>query len=577
MLEQASQAALRSQAEQVVVVTGHDHHRIEQHLTSLPVDIAHNAAYCSGMASSISTGIRALDPRTRGVIIMLADMPLIQSQHLNRLIEHFSTLPDHSIVAPYDGERRGNPVLWGRSHFAGLQSLTGDQGGKHLLNEFVSHIKAVPMVMPGLTVPSAISTDFDTPENLLQAPHMELIRRQFPLLAQHFDHSPLCYLDSSATTPMPQIVIDSMQRFETHSRSNVGRGSHRLARSADQAYSLARQQVADYLNASSVDEIIFTSGTTMGVNLLANSLALDWQAGDEIIISQAEHHSNSLPWLTLAKRHLLTLKVIPLQADGRLDLNQLSALLTPKCRLIAVTHASNVTGAVSDIPRIAALAHQHGAEVLVDGAQAIAHGPINVGQLKADYYLFSGHKCYGPTGIGVIWGKQQALNKLTPFFSGGGMVQRLDLAGQTITLAQGTGRFEAGTPPISQAVGLGTALQWLSQLPWNVVKHQQTLMCRRLIDYISQQDHFSVLGPLDTQSRLPIITFAHDQHHAHDIGHLLDQQNIATRAGHHCAQPLMEHFDVMASTRVSLGIFNTMADIDHLIRGLQQAVAALDT
>jgi cysteine desulfurase/selenocysteine lyase len=284
-----------------------------------------------------------------------------------------------------------------------------------------------------------------------------------------------------------------------------------------------------------------------------------------------------LPWISLAKRHGFCLKIIPLLADGRLDLSKLSTIIGPRCRLVAVTHVSNVTGAVSDLTTLVKAAHTLGAQVLVDGAQAVAHGPIDVPELGVDYYVFSGHKCYGPTGIGVIWGKLEALNKLNPFFTGGGMVQRLDLTTLSMTLAKGTSRFEAGTPPIAQAVGLGAALQWLSHLPWAFIKQQQELMCQHLLDYLTHQDQISLLGPLDNEARQPIITFAHAQHHAHDIGHLLDQYGIATRDGNHCAQPLMQHFAVMASTRVSLGVFNTMADIEHLTHGLQQAIATLES
>lgn len=570
MLKQVTQIALASKAEQVVVVTGHEQHKVQQQLAQLPLEFIHNDEYDSGKASSIGKGIRSLDQSVSGVIIMLGDMPLVETQHLNCLIDRFEALPEDAIVVPYTSEQRGNPLLWGCSHFGALQSLTGEQGGKELLAHFSSKINYV--ALPS----SAIHMDFDTPDSLLSAPHTELIRRQFPLLAQQDQSHALCYLDSSATTPMPQVVLDTMYQFETGSRSNVGRGSHHLARRADQAFDLARQQVASYVGAASKEEIIFTSGTTMGINLLASSLAQEWETGDEIVISKAEHHSNSLPWISLAKRHGFCLKIIPLLAEGRLDLSKLSSIIGPRCRLVAVTHVSNVTGAVSDLTTLVKAAHTLGAQVLVDGAQAVAHGPIDVSDLGVDYYVFSGHKCYGPTGIGVIWGKLGALNKLKPFFTGGGMVHSLDLASLSMTIVKGTSRFEAGTPPIAQAVGLGAALQWLSQLPWAFIKQQQGFMCQYLLEYLMLHDQIFLLGPHNNEARQPIISFTHTQHHAHDIVHLLDQHGIATRGGHHCAQPLMQHFDVMASTRVSLGVFNTMTDIKYFINSLQQAITTLE-
>jgi cysteine desulfurase / selenocysteine lyase len=403
----------------------------------------------------------------------------------------------------------------------------------------------------------------------------EKIRRQLPLLSVKANGQPLCYLDNAATTPLPSPILDSMIQFETQSRANVSRSGHFLAGQSDEAYLRARKQVAAYINATSVDEVIFTSGTTMSINLLANSLALQFNAGDEILISEAEHHSNYIPWQMLRDRQGLSIKIIPVSSSGRLDLSSLDTLLTERCKLVALTHASNVTGAITDIKRISTAARQVGARVLLDGAQYVSHGPLDIPALDVDFYAFSGHKCFGPTGIGVIWGKQSEFETLEPFFGGGGMVQRV--TDQVITFATGYQRFEAGTPPISQAVGLGAALSWLQALPWRDIRDRQQSLYQNIFTILNDVPGLRIVGPMSMTDRLPIFSFTIDNHHAHDICHLMDQQGIALRGGHHCAQPLMDALDLTATIRASFSLYNNEEDIQRLANGLHSAILKLES
>jgi len=402
---------------------------------------------------------------------------------------------------------------------------------------------------------------------------IEAVRNQFPLLQRTVNGHPLHYLDNAATTFSPTVVLDKAYQFETGYRANVARGVHRLATEATDAYEAARATVARYLNAGSVEEVVFTSGTTAGINHLARALEPQLQAGDEVLVSLAEHHSNFVPWQLMCQRCDARLRVIPLREDGTLDLQQAAAQLSARTRIIAITHASNVTGEQVAVEAVAPLAQQVGALLVVDGAQAVPHGPVDVQALGADYYVFSGHKCYGPTGVGVLWGKNRLLQHLPEFFSGGGMVERVTLAGTRFL--DNNQRFEAGTPPIAQAIALAAALEWLMALPWAAIRAHERQLLARLAEGFSAIPGLRVIGPALQQARMPIISFTIDECHPHDICHLLDQQGVALRGGHHCAQPLMDALGVMATTRASMAVFNNQEDVEALLAGLQQAVALL--
>jgi len=399
------------------------------------------------------------------------------------------------------------------------------------------------------------------------------IRGRFAILATQVNGIPLCYLDNAATTPMPDLVLAALQEFETSKRGNVSRSGHYLATQADEAYQLARQQAAQYINAETAEEIVFTSGTTASINLLANSLGSMLNAGDEVVISLAEHHSNFIPWQLLRDRSGIVLKAIGLTDDGRLDLSTLDDLVTDRCRLIAVGHVSNVTGAITDVKRITSKAQSVGAQVLLDGAQAVPHGPVDVQDLGVDYYAFSGHKCFAPNGIGVLWGRGDALAKLPPFMAGGGMVERVSW--EANSYASGYRRFEAGTPPIAQAIGLGAALDWMMNLSWSQIKAHETALIDKMLAILNNTPELKIIGPNSAEDRIPVFSFDIAGYHPHDLCYLLDQQGIALRGGHHCAQPLMDVYDLVGTSRASLSFFNHEVDIERFAAGLNNAINEL--
>lgn len=398
-------------------------------------------------------------------------------------------------------------------------------------------------------------------------------REHFPLLANRRSEVLLHYLDNAATSQICYESLNAAMAFETQSRANVLRGTYRLAENADAAYGNARRQVAAYLNAASAEEVVFTAGTTAAINLVAHAFGEGLKTGDEVVLSLAEHHSNFVPWQMLRERRGVRLRILPLAPDGRLDLSCLDEIITPRCRLVAVTHASNVTGAVTDLAPLVAAAHAIGARVLVDGAQAVQHGPADVAALGADFYAFSGHKVFGPTGVGVLWGRGEALAALPPFLGGGGMIERVGI--EETTYAIPPRRFEAGTPPIAQAIGLGAALDWLRQQPWADMNAHTARLAQRLIDGIAVLPGLTLLGPRDLKNRLPIVSFDLAGIHPHDACQVLDEHGVAVRGGHHCAQPLMDFFKVQGAVRASIAPYNDDADIDALLAGLSDAIRRL--
>lgn len=395
-------------------------------------------------------------------------------------------------------------------------------------------------------------------------------RKHFPLLA---NHPRLHYLDNAATGQLCEAAFDAVTHHELTHRANVLRGTYRLAEQADAAYEKARRQVAAYLNAVDMEEVVFTAGTTASINLVAHAFGDGLKPGDEVVLSLAEHHSNFVPWQMLRDRRGVVLRILPLTADGRIDMARLGETLTPRCRLVAVTHASNVTGAVTDLAPLIAAAHAVGARVLVDGAQAVQHGPVFVASLGADFYAFSGHKAFGPTGVGVLWGKAEALEKLPPFLGGGGMIGRVTV--EETTWAPPPRRFEAGTPPIAQAVGLGAALDWLRTQPWEDMHAYTARLAQRLSEGLAVLPGLTLLGPRDMRQRLPIVSFNLAGIHPHDACQILDEHGVAVRGGHHCAQPLMDFFGVPGAVRASLAPYNDDADVDALLAGLKDAMRKL--
>ena len=399
------------------------------------------------------------------------------------------------------------------------------------------------------------------------------LRQQFPILQRQIHGHALHYLDNAATTFSPECVQAAMSRYEKHYRSNVQRGVYQLGAESTEAYEGARLSAATYLNARSDEEIIFTPGTTFSVNLVAHCFGQSLEPGDEILVSLGEHHSNFIPWQHLCAQRGIEMKLIPVLANGSLDLSQLDELITHRCRMVAVSHISNVTGSITDLDCITAAAHRQGALVFIDGAQAAPHGPIDVQALDVDFYAFSGHKAYGPTGVGVLWGRQELLEKLPPYLTGGGMIERV--TAQETRYMSGNRRFEAGTPPVAQAIGLGAALDWLMTLPWQDIRPYEQRLSRQLMQGLLKIEGLNLLGEHSLVHRAPIFSFDIAGCHSHDVCQILDDYGVALRGGHHCAQPLMDALGLVATSRASIAVFNNEDDIDALLIALNKVLEVL--
>jgi cysteine desulfurase / selenocysteine lyase len=395
------------------------------------------------------------------------------------------------------------------------------------------------------------------------------VRAEVPILAATGLH----YLDNGATGQMPRAVLDAVATHETTSRANVLRGVHRLAEAATEAYAQAREDVASYLNVANPDEVIFTSGTTGAINLVAHSFGDQLEAGDEVVISVLEHHSNIVPWQLLKARRGIVLKALPATAEGRIDVSALDCVITRKTRLVALTHVSNVTGAVTDVSAVVAAARAVGAVVLLDGAQRVPHGPVDLAALGVDFYAFSGHKMFAPNGIGCLWGRMDLLDAMPPFLGGGEMIRTVSL--EHTEFADVPHRFEAGTPPIAQAVGLGAAARWLGGQDWPAIAAHEMRLTGKLLDGLSTMPKAKLFGPSGLQARAPVVSFDVPGAHPHDICQMLDADGVALRGGHHCAQPLMEAFDLAGTTRATIALYNDDSDIDALLTGLDKAIGRL--
>lgn len=395
------------------------------------------------------------------------------------------------------------------------------------------------------------------------------IRAQFPILGRSINGKALHYLDNGASAQTPQAVLDAVRAYETTSRANVLRGVHVLAEAATEAYENARADVARFLGVRD-EEVIFTGGCTAAINLVAHSYGSLLKPGDEIVLSELEHHSNIVPWYQLAQRAGLTLRPLPVTDDGRIDVAALPRVVNERTRLIAVAHVSNVTGAAVDVAAVVAAARAVGAKVMLDGAQRAPHGPVDLPSLGVDFYVFAGHKAYGPNGIGVLWGRQELLESMPPFMGGGSMIGSVTFA--KITWAPSPRRFEAGTPPIGPAIGLGAACRWMMGLDWAAVGGHEMGLTQRLMDGLAAVDGARLIGPAGLQGRFPVVSFVLGDIHPHDTAQILDSFGVAVRAGHHCAQPLMERFDLAGTTRACIAPYNDASDIDALLAGVDEAV-----
>jgi cysteine desulfurase/selenocysteine lyase len=398
------------------------------------------------------------------------------------------------------------------------------------------------------------------------------VRRQFPILAEIIDGQPVHYLDNGASAQTPLAVLDAVRAYETTGRANVLRGVHRLAERATEGYETAREQVAKFLGVQPM-EIVFTGGCTAAINLVAYSYGSLLKAGDRILLSELEHHSNIVPWQLLRQRGGVELDMIPVTVDGRIDLDLLPKLITPRTKLISLAHVSNVTGALVDVRAVVAAGKSVGAKVMLDGAQRAPHGPLDLPALGIDFYVFAGHKAYGPNGVGVLWARPELLEAMPPFHGGGSMIGRVTFA--ETTWAPPPRRFEAGTPPIGQAIGLGAACKWMAALDWTSAHAHEMALVQRVMDGLQKIDGTQLFGPASLQNRYPVVSFQLEGVHPHDVAQTLDSFGVAVRAGHHCAQPLMDRFDLDGTTRVSIAPYNDNTDIDALLTGVKHAAKTL--
>ena len=400
---------------------------------------------------------------------------------------------------------------------------------------------------------------------------VELIRKEFPVLDKQVNGRPLVYLDNGATAQKPRVVIDRISQYYTSENANIHRGVHTLSQKATDEYERARITIQKAINAEFSEEVIFTAGTTSSINLVAYSVGETLNEGDEIIISAMEHHSNIVPWQIMCERKKCNLKVAPINEKGELIMKEFEGLLSSRTKLVAISHISNTLGTINPIEEIISLVRQKGALVLIDGAQSIQHMPINVQKIDCDFFAFSGHKVFGPTGTGVLYGKKKVLNDLPPYQGGGDMIEKVTF--EKTTYNQLPHKFEAGTPNIAGGIGLGTAFEFLTSLNMeDVIRHEQ-----ELLSYAEEEllkiPNLRIIGT--AEKKISVISFFIDRLHPFDIGTLLDKQGIAVRTGHHCTQPLMDFYKIPGTIRASFAFYNTKNEVDQLIVALQKSIEML--
>ena len=393
------------------------------------------------------------------------------------------------------------------------------------------------------------------------------IRNDFPILHRTVNGHPLVYLDNAASSQKPAVVVAAVSGYFLTSHANVHRGAHQLSIEATDAYEAARAIVADFIGGRT-RELVFTRGTTESINLVAASWGgSNLREGDEVLLTLMEHHSNLVPWQLIAERTGARLRFAGLTPDGRLDVEDLAAKIGPRTRMVAVTHVSNTLGVVNPVAEITALAHEAGALCLVDGAQAVPHLEVDVAEIGCDFYAFSGHKMCGPTGIGALWGRRELLDSMPPWQGGGEMISEVRLAGSS--WAAVPHKFEAGTPSVGDAVGLGAAVRYLQRVGLDRIHEHEARLTEYALEQLTELDGFDLFGP--RTDRVGVISFRYGDIHAHDLATILDARGIAIRAGHHCNQPLMDHLGVDATARASVYLYNTHEEIDALVDGLQAA------
>ncbi len=400
---------------------------------------------------------------------------------------------------------------------------------------------------------------------------VEQIRRQFPTLSQQVYGKDLIYLDNGATSQKPQVVIDAIAKYYSEDNSNIHRGVHHLSQVATEQYENARSTIQRYINAPLLEEVLFTAGTTAGINMIAFSFGETLKEGDEIIISAMEHHSNIVPWQMLCERKKCILKIIPINQKGELKMDVFESFLSEKTKLVSVTHISNTLGTINPIKEIIDQSHQVGAKVIIDGAQSIQHMKIDVQELDCDFFIFSGHKVFGPTGVGIVYGKKEILDTLPPYQGGGDMIAKVTFEKTTYNVLPH--KFEAGTPNISGGICLGTAFEFLAEQDLNAIAKHEHHLAKFAEEEILKIEGARIIGT--AQNKTSVVSFVIDGLHPFDIGTLLDKQGIAVRTGHHCTQPLMDFFEIPGTIRASFAFYNTMEEVEIFIKALKRSVGML--
>ncbi|MBO7647039.1 MAG: cysteine desulfurase [Bacteroidales bacterium] len=397
-------------------------------------------------------------------------------------------------------------------------------------------------------------------------------REDFPILTQEVYNRPLVYLDNAATTQKPQVVIDALDHYYKSINSNIHRGVHYLSQLATNEFELARRCVQQFINAAHDYEIIFTRGATEGINLVAASFGRTYiQRGDEIIISEMEHHSNIVPWQFLCEDRGAVLKVIPISDEGMLDMDAYTALFTEKTKIVAVTHVSNTLGTINDVEEVIRIAHEHGVPVMVDGAQAVAHEPVDVQALDCDFYCFSGHKMYAPMGVGVMYGKERWLNEMKPYQGGGEMISSVTF--EKTTYNDLPFKFEAGTPSVGDVIGLRKAIEYMQGIGMEKIRKHESDLLQYGMEALSQIEGIRFIGTAPRKAA--VISFLLSNAHPYDVGVLLDHQGIAVRTGHHCTQPIMTHYGIPGTVRASFALYSSHSEIDRLVEALNKAKSML--
>jgi cysteine desulfurase/selenocysteine lyase len=398
---------------------------------------------------------------------------------------------------------------------------------------------------------------------------VEKVRQDFPILKQRVHGKPLVYLDNGATSQKPQVVIDTLDHYYKFENSNIHRGVHYLSERATERYEGAREKIRQFLNAPNGQEIVFVRGTTEAINLVAQSYGRTFlKAGDEIVISAMEHHSNIVPWQILCGQIGARLRIIPINHDGEFVLDEYRRLLNENTKLVSLTHVSNALGSIVPVKEAVRLAHERGVPVLLDGAQAVPHFKVDVQDIGCDFYAFSGHKVFGPTGVGVLYGKSELLDAMPPYQGGGDMISLVTFEKTHYNVLPY--KFEAGTPNIAGGIGLGAAIDYLNSLNWEAVCAHEHDLLRYATNALSAIETIRIIGT--AKDKAGVLSFVFDHIHAHDVGTILDQEGVAIRAGHHCAMPVMQRFGVPATARASFALYNNREDVDALVRGIHRVL-----